>query len=89
MGSAGFRHRWSGWPGAWCLDCGIADPAEECLAHGKLDYICVLCHESWPQGTCIETKADHQVEQTYCPEHEEAINSWCQEPFSRRYDPYK
>lgn len=25
-------HRWSGWPGAWCLDCGIGDPIEECLA---------------------------------------------------------
>jgi len=18
-----YGHRWSGWPGAWCLDCGI------------------------------------------------------------------
>lgn len=25
-------HRWSGWPGAFCLDCGIGDPVEECLA---------------------------------------------------------
>lgn len=24
-------HRWSGWPGAWCLDCGVEDPRElEC-----------------------------------------------------------
>jgi hypothetical protein len=30
-------HRWSGWPGAWCLDCGIEDPHEEALATG--DYI--------------------------------------------------
>jgi len=21
-------HRWSGWPGAWCLDCGQEDPRE-------------------------------------------------------------
>lgn len=27
-------HRWSGWPGAWCLDCGQEDPAEQCLAAG-------------------------------------------------------
>jgi len=29
-------HHWSGWPGAHCLDCGIEDPAEICLAdrHG-------------------------------------------------------
>jgi hypothetical protein len=24
--------RWSGWPGAWCQDCGREDPAEICLA---------------------------------------------------------
>lgn len=27
-------HRWSGWPGAWCLDCGIEDPFEIALAEG-------------------------------------------------------
>lgn len=26
------EHRWSGWPGAWCLDCGSPDLVEECLA---------------------------------------------------------
>lgn len=31
------EHRWSGWPGAWCLDCGIADPIEECLASHEDD----------------------------------------------------
>ena len=28
------EHRWSGWPGAWCLDCGEPDPREEALADG-------------------------------------------------------
>jgi hypothetical protein len=28
------EHRWSGWPGAFCLDCGIDDPIEEALAVG-------------------------------------------------------
>lgn len=28
-------HSWSGWPGAWCLDCGIEDPTEIALADGK------------------------------------------------------
>ena len=27
------EHRWSGWPGAWCLDCGQADLAEPCIAN--------------------------------------------------------
>lgn len=30
-------HRWSGWPGAWCLDCGKFDPMEQALADGKTD----------------------------------------------------
>jgi hypothetical protein len=25
-------HRWSGWPGAWCLDCGMEDPIEQAIA---------------------------------------------------------
>ena len=25
-------HNWSGWPGAFCLNCGIPDPLEECIA---------------------------------------------------------
>jgi hypothetical protein len=29
------EHRWSGWPGAWCLDCGCADPIEVALAEGR------------------------------------------------------
>ena len=31
------NHRWSGWPGAWCLDCGREDPLERALADGKVD----------------------------------------------------
>lgn len=26
------EHRWSGWPGAFCLDCGCEDPHEIALA---------------------------------------------------------
>jgi len=29
------EHRWSGWPGAWCLDCGCEDPHEIALADGN------------------------------------------------------
>ena len=28
----GSEHKWSGWPGAYCLGCGFADPLEICLA---------------------------------------------------------
>lgn len=27
-------HRWSGWPGAYCMLCGIEDPIEIALADG-------------------------------------------------------
>lgn len=27
-------HRWSGWPGAWCLDCGAEDANEAAIAGG-------------------------------------------------------
>ena len=26
-------HFWSGWPGAFCLDCGLDDPTEYCVAN--------------------------------------------------------
>lgn len=32
------EHRWSGWPGAWCLDCGKSDPREAALADGSYDF---------------------------------------------------
>ena len=31
------EHNWSGWPGAWCLDCGCDDPREIALADGSWD----------------------------------------------------
>ncbi len=38
-------HRWSGWPGAVCLDCLEDDPSEICLA----DDCGCSCH-SWHQS---------------------------------------
>jgi hypothetical protein len=31
------NHRWSGWPGAWCLDCGVEDPWEVAIGTGDYD----------------------------------------------------
>ncbi len=33
------RHRWSGWPGAYCLNCGMEDQVEIALADGVYDPI--------------------------------------------------
>jgi len=35
----GYRHRFSGWPGAICLKCGRPDPMEEALADGVYDPV--------------------------------------------------
>ena len=43
----GSGHRWSGWPGAYCLYCGMEDIREVCLADGH-DLDCTDCK----QPTC-------------------------------------
>lgn len=66
-------HRWSGWPGAWCLDCGIDDPGEVCIvAHEHLlqcpkgcDLLSIpssFCKHG-PPGPC----ADHPMPPCPCP----------------------
>lgn len=47
------EHRWSGWPGAYCLDCGAQDPREIALADGN-------CTD---EGLAIYDKKDME-----CPE---------------------
>ena len=35
------EHRWSGWPGAYCQDCGAEDQREICLADcGGTSVLC-------------------------------------------------
>jgi len=55
-------HRWSGWPGAWCLDCGEPDPFEEALAEGK--YLTIEDKNS-PVGARYEFPG---IVETYCKE---------------------
>ncbi len=38
------HHNWSGWPGAWCLDCGVEDPREVAIAAGAYTEDA----EGWP-----------------------------------------
>ena len=39
------NHRWSGWPGAYCLYCGCEDPAEYCIANHEDHYPDKICKE--------------------------------------------
>lgn len=49
-------HRWSGWPGAMCLDCGVDDQRELCIAVHDVLLKCVyehsLCEEGHPMQEC-------------------------------------
>lgn len=67
-------HRWSGWPGAWCLDCGQQDEMEICIATHADSVMCiqghVMCEEHPPNR---------------CKEH---VNGPCPTPGQRLADPY-
>jgi len=45
-------HRWSGWPGAWCMTCGIEDPVENALGD---------------TGTKMDDKTGELHPEPYCP----------------------
>lgn len=67
-------HRWSGWPGAWCLDCGQEDLIEIAVADGY--WIDEDGTFTDPQGNPIsELPVEYQ-------------NGTCPEPGSKRHDPY-
>lgn len=55
-------HRWSGWPGAWCLDCGAEDPCEIALADGTLE---TDGEQIWWTDPAAEAAARAQL---VCPE---------------------
>jgi hypothetical protein len=54
------EHRWSGWPGAFCLDCGVDDQMELCIATHDVGITCihghVQCEENHPMQKCTEHK---------------------------------
>ena len=67
-------HHWSGWPGAWCLDCGLEDPMEHALATNLYDPYT----DTWEDTEQARTFREEAVANKYCP---------C--PGSDNYNPYK
>lgn len=65
-------HRWSGWPGAWCLDCGCDDPYEIALADGLIEFD--ENDNMWFPNSANEARCRAAL---VCPE-----------PGSKRHDPY-
>jgi len=45
--SKGSGHRWSGWPGAYCLKCGAGQALEVALADGWFDFEEETYREIW------------------------------------------
>ena len=57
-------HRWSGWPGAFCLRCGAEDPREVCLGDNFEFALLCVCG----QYVCRAAVSDeHHL--VLCPHH--------------------
>jgi hypothetical protein len=58
-------HRWSGWPGAICLDCGIEDPLEQCVTDHDYALFCGLGHPQCmdPMHPSREECIEHPIPQ--------------------------
>jgi len=69
------RHRWSGWPGAYCLDCGQEDQCEICIAEHSVILQCVHGH--------FQCEEDHPMQ--ICEVH---VNGPCPSPGQMLADPY-
>lgn len=69
------EHRWSGWPGAWCLDCGQEDQGEICIATHDVLEVCIEGHHLCEEGHAMPR----------CTEH---VNGPCPHPGAKLADPY-
>lgn len=70
-------HRWSGWPGAWCLDCGCDDPYEIAIGDNLIDFV-------------EDSKSPDGMRMVIPPEVQNQIDEAmiCPEPGSNRWNPY-
>ena len=62
------EHRWSGWPGAFCLDCGAEDQIEYCIAVHNTSITCVEGHIQCMEGHPMQVCSEHKNEP--CPAKE-------------------
>lgn len=62
-------HKWSGWPGAYCLVCGVEDMMEYAIGNSYYDPFT----EKW-SWSCEAQLAKRQWEETkYCKGSKDAI----------------
>jgi len=71
-------HRFSGWPGAWCLDCGSPDPYEVALGKGHLDVT-------------MDDKGEYNGTIWSHPKLKKKYDQYtiCREPDANRFNPYR
>lgn len=66
------NHNWSGWPGAWCLNCGIVDGVEQSLADD-----CEECHLPYgPEDEDQEIKICSKHTTGKCPGPKDGHNPY-------------
>ena len=73
------EHRWSGWPGAYCLDCGIEDPLEAALA----DDAYITDYDIMPNGSYADKSYWRSEE-----DRQKYSAGECPAPGSNRHNPY-
>jgi hypothetical protein len=67
-------HRWSGWPGAVCLNCGVDDQREECIGTDcPYSLRCAKCGAARPNRVC-DSEQDPHGPLAPCPIH---VNGEC------------
>ncbi len=83
-------HRWSGWPGAWCLDCGCNDPIELAMADGAIEFWDYNpdCHYDPEVVISKDERNGMTMVWRSLEDKEKYAPTECPEPGSKRHDPY-
>lgn len=63
--STAHLHRWSGWPGAFCLKCGCEDRMELAIADGVFEpysgeWVSIEAEKEYAQGVCSVSDAVYE-----------------------------
>lgn len=82
------EHRFSGWPGAFCLDCGAEDPREVVLATGNVTFECEIVAAEGSRACRCPTADEWLVCAHFKPFYAIPLPSLdCPEPGSARHAP--
>jgi len=63
------KHRWSGWPGAFCMYCGTFDYLEQAVGEGWFD----VTTETWDTE---EHRQQYEEQKNNCPHTPEGVDPY-------------